>query len=225
LLPDFPNKISIVDGFVMPGIININNARNPPSVTTPTSEVTPGFSYNVEVEAGRKLNDMWGLSFSLGIMQIKYDYDTYISQSFYKNDFYLSEVSTEYGNSSFTYLTSRPINVSRTFNRFSIQGGAVLSYLLSKKTTNTVVLYNTNTMDAVGAFFEEKGDAQKLLYGAHLNTRILIAKNLSVMLGGQYFFNSLYKEEDTYKPLRDKSKALQFQLGLSYNFAPIFTAF
>ncbi|SEL07495.1 hypothetical protein SAMN04488505_1011434 [Chitinophaga rupis] len=86
-----------------------------------------------------------------------------------------------------------------------------------EKYTNTVVIYNEGTGEAVDPFFEEKGDAQKFLFGAHLNARYSVAHNLEVMLGGQYFFNSLYKSENTFKPFHDKSKVLQVQLGLSYD--------
>jgi len=221
LLPDLNNKIYTANGFVVPGFININNARQV-SIGEYPSKTKTGFGFNVEAEAGKKLNDKWKLSFALGLMQMRYDYDTYIPQSFYKNDFYLSDLTDKYGDTKLTYLTARPLNVSRTFKRFSVQGGAILSYLINKKYTNSVVLYNEGTGEAAGAFFEEKGDAQKFLFGAHLNARYSVAHNLEVMLGGQYFFNSLYKSEGTFKPLHDKSKALQVQLGLSYDLGGVF---
>lgn len=223
LMPDFQNRIYIVDGFIMPGAIGVQFARNPPAVATPTSTTNPGAGFTVEAEIGMKLNDTWKLSLALGLMQLRYDYDTHISQSFYKNDFYLGDVLAEYGKTKFTYLNLRPLNVTRMFNRFSLQAGPVLSYLLSKQYTNTVVIYNTSTSEAVGGFFEGKGNAQKFLFGAHLNTRYAVIKHLELILGAQYFFNSLYQSEGTYEPLRDKSKALQLQLGLSYNFAAVFS--
>ena len=221
LVPDFNNKIYIANGFVIPGFIDVNNAQQV-SINEYASKTKPGLGFNVEAEAGKKLNDKWKISFSLGLMQMRYDYDTYIPQSFYKNDFCLSDLLDKYGDTRLTYLTSRPVNVSRTFNRFSVQGGAIISYLINKKYTNALILYNQGTREAVGAFFEEKGDVQKLLFGAHLNARYSIAHNLEIMLGGQYFFNSLYKSGDTYKSLHDKSKALQIQLGLSYDLAAVF---
>lgn len=218
LLPDFENQISIVDGFVTPGIISINNARNPPVVTKTTSETKAGVGFTVEAEAGKRLTGNWKLSVSLGVSQISYDYDSHISQSFFKNNFNLSEVYNEYGDTRFTYLTCRPLNVSKTFSRFSVQAGAILNYLISKKNTNTVVLYNVGSLETLGAFFEQKGEPQQLLFGAHANARFAIAKKLELMLGGQYFFNSLYGADGTYGPLRDKGKALQVLLGLSYSF-------
>jgi hypothetical protein len=219
MMPGFQNQIYIVDRFAVPGWININNAYNQPIVTKSASKTSAGIGYNIEAEVGKKLGDKWKLSLSVGLMQLRYNYDTYISQSFYKNDFYLGDVNDKYGESKFTYLTSRPLNVTRLFNRFSVQAGPVLSFLLDKKYINTVVIYDQNTGEAAGAFFEEKGDAQKVLFGAHLNTRYAVVKNLEVMLGAQYFFNSVYKSEGTYEGIHDKSKPLQFQLGLSYNFA------
>jgi hypothetical protein len=221
LMPDFQNRIYIVDGFTMPGAIGVEFARNPPGIATTTSKTNPGAGFTVEAEAGMKLNDKWKLSLALGLMQLRYDYDTHISQSFYKNDFYLGDVYAEYGKTKFTYLSLRPANVTRMFNRLSIQAGPVLSYLLSKEHTNTVVVYNTSTKEAVGGFFEEKGDAQKFLFGAHINARYAVIRNLEVMVGAQYFLNSLYKSEGTYEQLHDKAKALQLQLGLSYNFASL----
>lgn len=221
--PGFQSRIVIVDRFVIPGLISINNAYNPPAETKTASKTSPGFGYNIEAEVGKKLGDKWKISLSVGLMQLCYDYDTYISRSFYKNDFSLANEYDEYGDSKFTYFTFRPLNVTRVFQRFSVQAGPVLSFLLSKKYINTVVIYDANTGEASGAFFEEKGDVQKVLFGAHLNTRYEIIKNLEVMLGTQYFFNSLYKSGGTYKGMYDKSKPLQFQLGLSYNFAHIFS--
>jgi hypothetical protein len=222
LMPDFQNQIYIVDGFIAPGLIGVQYARNGFVVNSTTSNTKLGAGFTVEAEAGMKLDNKWKLSLALGLMQLRYNYDTYISQSFYKNDFYLGDVLSEYGDSRFTYLTLRPVNVTRTFSRFSVQAGPVLNYLLNKKIINTVVISNPSTNEAVGGFFEEKGDAQKFLFGAHLNARYAVIKNLEVMAGAQYFFNSLYKSEGTYEPLRDKSKALQLQLGLSYNFASMF---
>lgn len=222
LLPSFNNQIMIVNGFTIPGYISPANAANPPMSTTATSKTKPQAGFNVEVEAGEKLSDRWKISLSLGVNQIRYDYDTHIDQSIlYKNNFDLSELTTKYGDSKFTYLTSRPLNVSLTFDRFSLQAGPIVSYLISKKYTNEVVLSNVDTHEAIGAFFESKGDIRKFLYGAHLNARMAVAKNLEVMLGSQYFLNSLYKKENTYKPIYDKSKALQIQLGLSYNIATL----
>jgi len=211
-VPDFKNRIYIADGFVIPNYINIDNARSL-TMTETTSKTRPGGGFNVEAELGKKINGKWSVSFSLGMMQMSYTYDTYIAQSFYKNDFYIGN-----GNIRFTYLTLRPFNVSLAYNRFSIQGGAIISYLTGKKDNNAMIIYNfnTNPFQPVGGFFEQKGDAQKMLFGAHINSRFAVSKKVEIMLGSQYFFNSLYKKENTYKPLHDKSKALQFQVGVSY---------
>ena len=223
ILPNFNNQIIIINGFIVPGVITTANAANPPMGTTVPSKTKPQAGFNFEVEAGKKLSERWKISLSLGVNQIRYDYDTHIYQSIlYKSDFDLSELTTKYGDSKFTYLTSRPLNISLTFHRFSVQAGPIVSYLIGRKYSNYVVLSNPDNREAIGAFFESKGDIQKFLYGAHLNARMVVAKNLEIMLGGQYFLNSLYKKEITYKPIYDKSKALQIQLGLSYNLAALF---
>ncbi len=219
---DFQNQVYVADGFVIPGFLNYNNARNGLSAVGEASQVKSGIGFNAELEAGWKFNKTWKLSVAAGIMQLKHDYDFYIANSFYKNNFYLSEATSKYGNTSLTYLSVRPLNVAVTFNRFSVQGGAVLDFLTGKKYNNTVIIYNTTTGEALGGFFEMRGDARKLLYGAHLNARFAVIKNLEVMLAGQYFFNTLYKDEDTPFALYAKSKVWQAQLGLSYNLAPLF---
>lgn len=221
ILPNFQNQIFIADGFTIPNFINPANSKNTPQTWKTNSTTKSKVGFVVEAEAGRKLNNRWKLSLSLGLMQMNYSYDTYIPQSFYKNDFHLKDIASNYGNTKLTYLTSRPINVGVTFNKFSIQGGAILNYLVGKKYTNTVVVYDNNGQ-AAGAFFETKGEPKQFLFGAHLNARYEIVPHLEVMLGGQYFFNSLYKKDGTYQPMYDKSKALQLQLGLSYNLAPLF---
>lgn len=221
LLPNFDNQIIIVNGFVIPGVISVNNTANPPMVTTSKSvtKAQPGFY--LDVEAGKTFCHSWKISLSLGVSQIRYDYDTHISQSFYKNDFNLSDLTSKYGDTKLTYLTSRPLNVSYSFGKLSLQTGPVVSYLVAKKISNYVVLSNASSGEAIGGFFETKGDAQQFLFGAHLNARLEVAKNLEIMLGSQYYFNSLYQSTGTYQPLRDKSKALQVLLGISYNLSSV----
>ncbi|OQP64128.1 hypothetical protein A3860_22240 [Niastella vici] len=215
-LPDFKNRIYIVDGFIVPNLIDINNARNPPVITETRSETRPGGGYTIEAEVAKRINERWKLSFAVGVMEMSFSYRTYIAQSFYRNDFYLGN-----SNTNLTYLIIRPVNVAFNSKRFIIQGGPVVSYLLGKKYTNRVVIYDINThpWEALGAFFEEKGDAQKMLYGAHAYAGINVARNIDLLVGSQYFFNSIYKKEGTYKPLYDKGKAFQAQLGISYHLA------
>lgn len=222
LLPDFPNRVTMVDGFVVPNLIRVTNAVRVPVVAETISEVKPGAGFNIEAEAGLKLNQHWKLSTAAGVMQLRFDYDTYIAQSFYKNNFYLSSLSDEHGDTKVTYLAVRPLSVSYTIQRFSLQAGPVFNFLLSKEYSDVVVLYDKSNGMPAGGFFEEKNAPGPLLWGAHLNARYAVIKPLEIMLGGQYFFNHLYEEEGTYKPLRDKSKGFQLQLGVSYNIASLF---
>lgn len=220
ILPDFNNRIYIADGFIVPGLITPANARKL-SITTPVSATRNRPGLMLEAEAGKKLSSRWKLSVALGFIRMKYDYDTHIAQSFYGNNFYLGEKAAKYGETRLSYLSARPANVAVTFNRFSLQGGPVIGYLIGKQYTNNVVIHS-NTGEAVGAFWEEKGDVQQWLFGAHLNARYEIIPRLEVMLGGQYFFNSIYKRDGTYEPLYNKSKPLQVQLGVSYRILPFF---
>jgi len=127
-------------------------------------------------------------------MQIRYDYTTSMPHN-----------NTEYGDTRLTYLTSRPLNLTRSFQRFSLQAGPVLNYLIDKKDNNTVVIYNNG--EPTGAYFEQKGSAKKFLAGVHLNARYAVTKRLEIMLGGQYFMSATYKEQ---------GKPRQVQLGVSY---------
>lgn len=155
-------------------------------------------------------------------MQLSYDYDTYTGQSAENRPTYASELSEKHGDTRFTYLSARPLNVTRFFGRFSLQAGPVFNYLINKQFNNVIVRYDPSTGNAANALFEIKGDAQRFVWGGHLNARFAVSKQLEVMLGGQYFLNSLYKKEGTYEDLRDKSKTLQLQLGVSYNFSRLF---
>ena len=216
-VPSVEDQIYIVDGFVIPNYLSPSNASSVSIMPIKTSRRKAGVGFTAEVEGGMKLSEKWKLSLALGITELRYDYDTYITQSFYKNNFYLGDAFAKYGNTRFTYLTSRPLNVSWLYKRFSLQGGPILNYLVGKKYSNAVIIYDASTGQAAGAFFERKGAPQKFLFGAHLNARYTILRPLEIMLGGQYFFNSLY-DKDTFEPYREKSKALQIQLGLSYKF-------
>jgi len=218
-VPDFRNRIYIVDGFVVPGVISLQNAQNPPVAMESTSSTKPGAGFTVEAEIGKKLDKFWKLSLSAGLNQVKFDYDTHIAQSFIRNDFNLSEMDDRYGDTRFLYITSRPLNVTRTFDRFSIQAGVLLDFLVSKKYSNVVVIYAPNSGQVAGAFFEEKGEPAPVLAGVHINARYAIAPKWQLMLAAQRFFTSLYKSENTYKPLHEKNKTTQLQLGISYRIA------
>ena len=121
-----------------------------------------------------------------------------------------------HGDSRYTYITARPANVSFTVKRFSFQAGPVLSYLVAKKYSNTVVIFEKNTFDIIAAFFEQERKPPKILMGAHVNTRFSVGRRVGIMLGSQYFFNSVYKKNDATAALHGKSNALQMQFGVSY---------
>lgn len=218
-VPDFRNRIYIVHGFVVPGVVSLQNAQNPPVITESGSSTKPGAGFTAEAGVSKKLDKRWTLSLFAGLSQIKFDYDTHIAQSFIRNDFNLGEMDDRYGDTRFLYITSRPLNIARSFNRFSVQAGAILNFLVSQKYSNAVVIYAPDSGQAAGAFFEEKGEPAPVLVGAHINARYEIAPKLELVLGGQRFFTSLYKSENTYKPLHEKTKATQLQLGISYRIA------
>lgn len=222
LLPDFRNEVVYVERFVIPDLVRIDNAVSPPVVTQTAATTNARIGFNLEVEAVKPLNGHWKWSLAIGVMQLKYDYDTYMGQSAENRPMYLSELSKKHGDTRFTYVTARPLNVTRSLGRFSVQAGPVFNYLIDKQFSNVIVRYDASTGAASGGTFETKGDARRLVWGGHFNMRFAVVKQLEMMVGAQYFFNSLYKKEGTYEELRDKSKALQLQAGVSYKVSSLF---
>lgn len=217
----FQNKLTIVDAFIVPGLYTVENAKNTPQVAEPTvaTNYKPGFF--VDAELGKELWNDWKLSLSLGLQEVSFTYDTRLpANNIINTDTSMKAVIGNYGNTNLLYINSRVANISKTFSRISLQAGPLLSYLVHKKYNNTYLFYsNEDKTNATAGIFEQKGDATKLLLGAHLNLRYKLFTPLEVMIGSQYFFNSIYKKEGTYEPMYKKSKPLQLMIGLSYRVA------
>ncbi len=211
---NFQSKIIYVEDFVIPDYINIDNSRQSPVNYSAPSQTKPGVGFYVDGAITRRLANHWGLSASLGVTQTVFTYDTKIGMEAVS----MKSVWNGYGDSRFTYLYSKLLNVEKQFNRLSLQAGPVLNYLIAKKYSNTIIRYGSDGK-AVSGYFEEKGLPRKLLIGGQLNMRYRVLKPLDVVLGAGYSFSSLYQKENTGMDVYKKSKPLQISLGLHYRLA------
>lgn len=210
-LKNFQSEIRYVEGFVIPDLLIIDNGKNLRAQYNAPSQAQAKTGFYADGMLTRKLRDNWGLSVSLGVMQTAFTYDTKIGM----DGVSMKSVWNGYGDSRFTYLYSKLLNVEKQFNRLGLQAGPVLSYLVAKKYSNTVIRYGSDGK-AVAGYFEEKGAPRKFLVGGQLHMRYQILKPLDIVLGAGYSFNALYKKENTGEDMYKKSRPLQVSLGLNY---------
>lgn len=217
---NFESGFTIMYGMQLDPTIHLN----PPSpVVQNIQGVKSQPNYKVgffaDAELGKEFWNHWKLSFSLGLNQIAYTYDTKLpSNILFAKDTMMKGVSANYGNTSLIYLTSRFLNASKSFGRVSFQVGPIISYLIHKK-YNTGYRFVDSANSVYHTLVETKGDASKLLLGGHFNLRYKIMTPLEIFIGTQYFFNSMYNKEGTYHDMYKKSMPLQLQVGLSYRVA------
>lgn len=219
-IPKFQNQLTIIDGFSVPGLYTIGNAKNPPIVVETPSTPNYKAGFFADAELAKELWNNWKLSVSLGVSQINYTYDTRVPATSLSPDTSMKALFSNYGDTRMFYFSSRFLNVTKSFNRVSLQLGPVVNYLVNKKFDNTYLFFDkADSLNAKAAIFEQKGGANKWLLGGHFNLRYKISPPLEIMIGTQYFFNSLYPKAETYGPIYRKTKPLQLQLGLSYRIA------
>ncbi len=219
-IPKFQNQLTIVDGFIIPGLYTPGNAKNPPIVVESASTPNYKAGFFADAEISQELWNNWKLSLSLGASQINYTYDNRVPATTLSPDTSMKSLFSNYGNTRMLYFSSRFLNVTKSFNRVSLQIGPVVNYLANKKFNNTYLFYDaSDSLNAKAGIFEQKEGANKWLIGGHFNFRYKISPPLEIMVGTQYFFNSLYKKENTYESIYKKSKPLQLQVGLSYRIA------
>ena len=213
-MKDFQSEILYTEGFLIPGYIDINNAKSLRAGYSTPSQTKPKTGFYADGVLTRTLRNNWGLSVSLGVLQTAFTYDTKIGMDMVS----MKSVWNGYGDSRFTYLYSRLLNVEKKFNRLGFQAGPVLNLLIAKKYSNTIIRYD-DAGEPVAGYFETKGDLRKMLMGGRLDMSYRLLRSVELVLGAGYSFNALYKKENTGEDMYQKSRPLQVSLGLNYRLA------
>jgi hypothetical protein len=223
-MPDFNNLILIAnDGLIVPGLITPANSVSPLLISESQSKTNAKVGFSLDLEFGVKLNDKWQLSFSTGLNQFRFDYETYV-YSEGTQSVNLSNLSKDYGNTNLFYINIKPANISLAlFNsRFKMQCGPSFNFLVKSNYNNALILY---TSEQVGDIFVEKvdkiyfesiGEMKKILYGVHFRTAFTLISRLDIFISGQYYFNSIYSEKNKDYQTLTNCKPFQIQAGVSY---------
>lgn len=190
----FDNTHIYVEDFLVPAYYNINSGRNISTYTKTTPiKLRPGFFADIAIE--KMLQNNWSLNLSLGVDQVNYTYDGTIATAEYSNTpgggsgigsaVDLKSLYADYGDTKMLYLTSRALNVSKKWGRFTVTAGPQLNYLLSKKYANIILLDTDPSKEGYeDGIFETRGDANRLLIGAALSAKYHITPRLYLVAGG-----------------------------------------
>jgi hypothetical protein len=224
-IPEFENRILITKGgLVIPNWVVRVNSNEVPIIGTAVSETSPGFGLFADLEIGMNLSDKFNLSLLAGVNQMTYTYDTYV-------DFdeappgYLSELDANYGKTNLLYIDLKPVNLSVNLfkNKMSLQSGPSFNFLLHSEQNNIIIHYTEYlSLDGVPykvmdkLHFDSTDSLNKVMYGWYLRSGFRIIKQLELFVSGQFYFNSLYKNYDTYYQYVSACKPIQLQAGLSY---------
>ena len=226
-IPEFENRILITKGgLVIPNLVRRGNSYENPIIGTVVSETSPGFGFFADLEIGMNLSDRFNLSLLAGVNQMNYTYDTYV-------DFdeappgYLSELDANYGKTNLFFIDLKPLNLSVSFfkNKMSLQSGPSFNFLVQSEQNNIIIHYTEYlSLDGVPykvmdkLHFDSTDSLNKVMYGWYLRGGFKIIEQLELFVSGQFYFNSLYKNNDTYDQYISACKPIQLQAGLSYAF-------
>jgi hypothetical protein len=225
-IPDFNNKIFLAnDGMIIPGIIHPTNSITALLVSNSVSETKARSGLFFDLELDVKLNEKLKLSFSAGVLQMKYGYNTIVDFEGMPA-FDLASLSQNYGNTDLVYLNLKPLSISSDLlnDKVNLQFGFLLNILLSSKYNNTVILYsdqdngNQAFENIEKVYFESIGEMNKILYGIGLQASYTIIRNLDITISGHYYFNSIYDNNaDAYQDLKD-CNPIVLKTGISWTF-------
>ena len=234
-IPDFTNYIFIAnDGLVIPGFVSVGCSVTCPLISKSRSETMAKLGFITDFEIRKKIGDTWKLSFSGGISQMRFDYDTYV-QANGTPSVLLSYIDENHGDTNLLYVNMRPLNFSLGLfhNKFTLQFGPTFNFLIKKDYSRNVILYTTEEHEGVTyniedkVYFESVWKMKKILFGAHLRAELGIINPLSLFIESQYYINSIHstkKLQDYYRQLPSynqplaECKPFQVQAGLSFIF-------
>ena len=233
-LPNFTNRVLIAnDGMAVPGIIIPANSMTPLLVSTSNSITYAQLGFAADLNLQLSIGNNNKLSFSCGFSQMKFKYDTYVNVPGMPQ-IKLNDISQHYGNTNLYYLNLNPLNLSLGFftNKFVLQFGPSLNFLLRNSYHNTAITYKKvpigGTMVDIEdkVYFDSYIGMNKILYGVNLRSDYNISKYTSLFVESQYYFNSIFKnnapyanssygDKATYSKTLKESRPFQICVGVS----------
>ena len=199
-IPDFYSSFIIAnDGLVVPGLIDFANSRGPITFSTSLSETNARFGLFFDIELGIKITEKLRLSFSSGLSQMKYTYNSVVHTEG-APDADLGKLFQNFGNTDLLYVNLKPVGISTNFlnNKVNLQFGFLFNFLVKSELNSTVIQYSnenggSHTFENIDkVYFDTADKMNKVLYGINLQVFIKIIRDMDLFISGQYFFNSVY---------------------------------
>lgn len=212
--------IALPDGLVVPNYIHPANGNTILISESVVPSKTKAGWYGA-LEFGYALNHNFAWHFSAGFTKINFDYQTTFydaSGQHYPEPVELDELDSDFGNTSLSYLTLSP-SISKTFNKFRVQAGPTLNWLLDDEFNNVLAIYRTppddenNNPDEV--FFDATGRFKSFVWGVKLGVSYTVFAPVDVSVSGEYTLSSLYEDSALFETGdSDTVKPFSLQFGI-----------
>lgn len=233
-IPNFTNRVLIInDGVIVPGLISPVNSMTPLLVSTSYTITKAQLGFAADINFQLNIGNNSKLSFSCGFSQMKFAYDTYVNVPGMPQ-IKLNDISQHYGNTNLYYLNLNPLDLSLGFlkNKFVLQFGPSVNFLLRSSYHNTAVIYKKTLIGGTmvdiedKVYFDSYTGMSKMLYGVNLRSEYNISKYISLFVESQYYFNSIFKnnapygnssygDKATYSKTLKESRPLQMSAGVN----------
>jgi len=225
-IPDFNDYFMVAnDGLCVPGLIAPANSVSPITFAPSTSQTNAKFGLFVDFDFGIKLSKKLKLSFSAGLLQMKYSYNAIIEgDSMPSVD--LGSIVQDYGNTDLAYIQLKPIGVSSGFfdNKLNLKFGLLFNILVKSNYSNYVILYSeenngSQTFDNIDkVYFSSIRKMNNILYGADLRVGYKIFRYFGLFISGQYYFNSIYNNKKSPYFTLYECRPFLLKMGVAWTF-------
>jgi hypothetical protein len=220
-VPGFSNSILVApEGMIVPGYIFPNNAMSISTVRA-TSTARSLLGWHAEAEVHYRLPHNFSLSVGVGLKKMRFDYTSKFTFNQTRVD--MNDINRQFGETNLLYLSVTPFNISKELgNRFIIQAGPVLNWLLDHKAYNTVAIYNTPEAQANGrpstVYFDTMGNMRKMIWGLNLGASYKIIGPLYIKASAQFYGKSIYESKSYFSLDVPKVKPVSVQGGVVFAF-------
>lgn len=193
---------------------DLNSGQILGTIGTTNTTTKNKFGIYVDGEMMRHLPNGWGISLSAGINTMNYTYDIHLDSS---DTTSMKQIDQNFGDTKLLYLSSRFLNVTKSFSNLTLSAGPVLNVLIHDNGQGKIYYHDNgnNTFNYIAAPLHKP---VKFLYGGNLSVGYKLAEPLELKAGAEYFFNSVYKKgENAINEADKKVHPFQIMLGLSYS--------
>lgn len=185
-------------------------------IMTDQTSVSNKIGFYTDVELVRHLRKSWSVSVSAGINKTNYSYDIPLTGT--SDTVSMKSIDKKFGDTKLLYVSSRFLNVTKSFSQLSLSAGPVFNFLV-RDNGRGKIYYHDNGDNTVNYITSPLYKPNKILYGGNLAISYKLAQSLELKAGTQYFFNSVYKKGEN-KDIDGKDvkvNPFQINLGLSYS--------